>query len=146
MKADLSIVLLAKNDMAVLENVHPDVFDEPVRPDRVAAYLADPTNHLMVALDGDLVVAQVSAVIHRHPDKVTELYIDDVGVAEPWQRRGLAREMLKRMFAHGKALGCEEVWLGMEPDNLPARKLYEALRGEFDGEPAEEFVMYAYNL
>jgi ribosomal protein S18 acetylase RimI-like enzyme len=146
MRVGLSIVLLKPDDIAVLENVHPDVFDEPVRMDRAKAHLADPANHMMVAMHDGLVVAQVAAVIHRHPDKVTELYIDEVGVAEPWRRRGLAREMLKRMFAHAKAQGCEEVWVGTEPDNGPARKLYESLQHAFDGGPAEEFVMYVYNL
>ena len=32
------------------------------------------------------------------------------------------------MLAHGKAIGCEEAWVGTEPDNLPARGLYEQRR------------------
>lgn len=142
MLENITIRLLNADDIHALHNVHDDVFDEPVDQQRFAAYLQDATNHLMVAIYEDVVIAQVAAVVHRHPDKVTELYIDEVGVAEPWRRQGLATEMLKRMFAHGKALGCEEVWVGTEPDNIAARKLYEAFRGE----PAETFVMYVYDL
>lgn len=138
----ITIRLLSADDIDALNSVHDDVFDEPVNPRRFEAYLKDATNHLMVAIQDGMVIAQVAAVVHRHPDKVTELYIDEVGVAEPWRRKGLAKEMLKRMFAHGKSLGCEEVWVGTEPDNVAARKLYQA----FKGEPAETFVMYVYQL
>lgn len=140
--ASITIQLLSLDDVALLDNVHPDVFDEPIHAQRLGAYLADPATHLMVAVCDGLVIAQVAAVIHRHPDKPTELYIDEVGVAEPWQRQGLAREMLRRMFDHGRALGCEEAWVGTEMENVPARRLYEG----FKGEPAETIVMYVYDL
>ena len=91
------------------------------------------------------IVGQVAAVVHRHPDKPTELYIDEVGVADGYRRRGIARRMLATMLAHGKAIGCEEAWVGTEPDNLPARGLYEQRR-RADDNAAEEFVMYVFKL
>ncbi|WP_263484281.1 GNAT family N-acetyltransferase [Mesorhizobium sp. CA8] len=48
------------------------------------------------------------------------------------------------MFKIGRAHGCEEAWVGTEPDNLPARALYET-RNEPHGK-AEDFVMYVYGL
>ena len=78
-------------------------------------------------------------------DKPAELYIDEVGVAEGYRRRGIARAMLEAMLAHGKAIGCEEAWVGTEPDNLPARALYDQRRAEGDDQ-AEEFVMYVFEL
>ena len=63
---------------------------------------------MLVALRAGEVVAQVAAVIHRHPDKPTELYIDEVGVTPALQRQGIARAMLEQMLALGKALGCAE--------------------------------------
>ena len=90
-------------------------------------------------------VGQTAAVVHRRPDKPTELYIDEVGVAENYRRQGIARRMLELMLAHGKAIGCEEAWVGTEPDNLPARSLYERQRQSGDAE-AEPFVMYLYQL
>jgi ribosomal protein S18 acetylase RimI-like enzyme len=132
---------LTAGDAAVFDRVADDVFDEPVDPRRLAAYLAEPNHHMIVALAGGEVVAQCAAVIHRHPDKVTELYIDEVGVSPAWQRRGIARQMLDRMLALGKELGCEEAWVGTEPDNVAARGLYEA-----HGVTAEPFVMYVIKL
>ena len=110
-----------------------------------SAYLSQPGHHMIVAMHEDVVVGQTAAVVHRHPDKPTELYIDEVGVAAGYRRQGIARRMLELMLAHGKAIGCEEAWVGTEPDNLPARGLYERRRQSGDAE-AEPFVMYLYQL
>jgi len=128
-------------DKTLFDHIADEVFDEPVDPDRLSAYLAEPNHHMLVAIDDGLIVAQVAAVIHRHPDKVTELYVDEVGVSPAWQRRGIARKMLDEMFALGRSLGCGEAWLGTEPDNVPARGLYEAR-----GVKAEDVVMYVFKL
>ncbi|RJT39691.1 GNAT family N-acetyltransferase [Mesorhizobium waimense] len=125
-------------------HVAEDVFDEPVQPDRLASYLRKSGHFMIVALADGVVVGQCAAVIHRHPDKVSELYIDEVGVAPAFQRQGIARKMLDAMFAIGREQGCEEAWVGTEPDNAAARALYET-RAEPHG-PAEEFVMYVYKL
>ena len=96
---------------------------------------------VLVALRAGQVVAQVAAVVHRHPDKPTELYIDEVGVTPALQRQGIASAMLERMLALGKALGCAEAWVGTETDNGPARGLYESR-----GAAAEPFVLYLFKL
>jgi ribosomal protein S18 acetylase RimI-like enzyme len=49
--------------------------------------------------------------------------------------------MLERLLALGKALGCEEAWVGTENDNQPARGLYESR-----GAAAEPFVLYLFKL
>ena len=133
--------MLTHGDEAVFERVADEVFDEPIDPARMAAYLREPGHHMILAIEDGLVVAQAAAVVHRHPDKVTELYVDEVGVSPAWQRRGIARELMRRMFDLGRSLGCEEAWLGTEPDNKPARALYKGLGG---GEV--EIVMYEYDL
>jgi ribosomal protein S18 acetylase RimI-like enzyme len=137
----IEIRRLGAGDAAVLACVAGEVFDAPVDPKRVAAYLGEPGHIMLVALSGEEVIAQVAAVIHRHPDKPTELYLDEVGVAPAFQRQGLARRMLDEMFAIGKAAGCEEAWVGTELENEPARKLYESRGGA-----AEPFVMFVYKL
>jgi len=139
---NVEIRRLHPSDDALVMRLADDVFDEPVRLDRLAAYLASPGHFMIVAIVDQIVVGQCAAVIHRHPDKVSELYIDEVGVAPPFQRQGIARRMLDAMFEIGRAHGCEEAWVGTEPDNEPARALYET-RKESHGE-AEDFVMYVY--
>ncbi|WP_137930395.1 GNAT family N-acetyltransferase [Mesorhizobium comanense] len=141
---NVNIRRLYPGDDALVMRIAPDVFDEPVRPDRLAAYLAAPGHFMVVALADGLVVGQCAAVIHRHPDKVSELYIDEVGVSPAFQRQGIARKMLDAMFEIGRQNGCEEAWVGTEPDNGPARALYEARQEPH--EEAEAFVMYVYKL
>ena len=63
-------------------------------------------------------------VIHRHPDKATELYVDEVGTASTHLRQGIARAMMDEMFAWGRELGCTEAWLGTELDNDRGQGLY----------------------
>ena len=133
--------MLTQGDEAVFERVADEVFDEPIDPARMAAYLREPGHHMILAIEDGLVVGQAAAVVHRHPDKVTEIYVDEVGVSPAWQRRGIARELMRRMFDLGRSLGCEEAWLGTEPDNKPARALYKGLGG---GEV--EIVMYESDL
>ena len=137
----LEIKVLSPGDDVLFDRVAPDVFDEPVDRGRLAAYLAEPSHHMVVAIRDGEIVGQVAAVVHRHPDKVTELYIDEVGVTPGLHRRGIARQMLAAMLALGRTLGCEEAWVGTEPDNQPARGLYDSL-----GVTAEPFVMYVVKL
>jgi aminoglycoside 6'-N-acetyltransferase I len=138
---DYEIRWLSSADESVLDRVAPEVFDEPVDPERRAAYLADPRHHMVVAIKDDEVVAQVAGVVYRHPDKTAELFIDEVAVTPALRRRGIARALLNEMLARGKALGCEEAWVGTEHDNGPARALYES-----GGVPPEPFVMYTFSL
>ena len=141
---NVEIRRLYAGDDALVKQIAEDVVDEPVRPDRLAAYLAAPGHFMIVALSENVVVGKCAAVIHRHPDKVSELYIDEVGVSPTFQRQGIARKMLDAMFMIGREQGCEEAWVGTEPDNVAARALYES-RKEMHG-PAEAFVMYVYEL
>jgi aminoglycoside 6'-N-acetyltransferase I len=132
---------LGPADAGLLDRVAPEVFDEPIRPERLAAYLADPTNRMLVALDDGLIVGQVACVLHRHPDKPTELYVDEVGVAETHRRQGLARRMMEDALAWGRELGCEDAWVGTERDNEAAIGLYR----RFGAEPVP-IVLFEWEL
>jgi ribosomal protein S18 acetylase RimI-like enzyme len=124
----------------LLRNVAAEVFDLPVDPARLAKYAASAGHLMLVAREGALVIGQIAAVIHRHPDKPTELYIDELGVAPPWQRQGIGRRLLEAMLELGRAQGCEEVWVGTEPHNVAANTLYGArAKGEL-------FVMYVWDV
>lgn len=135
------IVRIGPAQARLLERVAHDVFDEAIDPARVAAYLAEP-NHLMVlALSGGEVIGQARGMVHRHPDLPTELYIDNLGVADHRRREGVATRMLDELVAWGRDKGCEEAWVGTEVDNVPARTLYERR-----GSEAETFVLYFYEF
>jgi len=138
----ISLKRMSPGDEAVFDRIAVDVFDEPIHPERMAAYLRTPGHLMVLALEGDLVVGQCAAVIHRHPDKVDELYIDEVGTAPSHFRRGIARAMMDEMFAWARELGITEAWLGTELDNDPANALYRGYQ------PIEDnaFQYYLFKL
>lgn len=137
----IEIRLLSAVDLPVLERVAAEVFDGPVERRWAADFLKDPRHHLVVALDEGVVVGMASAVDHVHPDKPPQLWINELGVAPTHRRRGIGRQLLQALLAHGRQLGCTEAWLGTESDNLPARALYEQA-----GSTPEPFVLYTFPL
>lgn len=141
MPPDVEIRRVGPGDEALFGRVAIDVFDGPVVPARLTAYLASADHLMVVALSGGEVVGQVAGVIHRHPDLPTELYVDNLGVTPTRQRQGIGRQLVETLFMLGRRLGCEEAWVGTEVDNAPARGLYRALGAE-----AETFVLYFYDL
>lgn len=129
-------------DEALFARIADEVFDTPVDQEGLAQYLATPGHHLVVAIAEGRIVGQVSAVVHRHPDRrPVELYVDEVGVSPAYQRRKIATAMLEQMFALGRSEGCVEAWLGAEPDNEAARALYAPM-----AQPVEDVVMYVFKL
>jgi GNAT superfamily N-acetyltransferase len=125
----IEIRLLGPADARVLENVAPGVFDKPINPHWSAEFLADPRHHLAVAIDEGRVVGMASAVNYVNPDKPSELWINEVGVALTHQRRGVGRQILAALLDRGRALGCNEAWVLTDTGNAAARGLYSAAGG-----------------
>ena len=129
------------DDVELFDRVAEEVFDGPILPERLRHYLAEPGHVMILAIEDDVVVGQCAAVIHRHPDKVTELYIDELGTAPSHQRQGIGRRMIDAMFEWGRELGCKESWLGTELDNVAANALYRAIDGRRDTMAYYEFEL-----
>jgi ribosomal protein S18 acetylase RimI-like enzyme len=123
----ISIKRLNVGDAAALDRIAPDVFDEPIDARRLDAYLRSPGHIMVLAFEDELVVGQCTGVVHRHPDKPTELYVDELGTASTHRRMGIGRRLLDALFAWGRELGCEEAWLGTELDNDAANALYRSV-------------------
>lgn len=142
----LSYRLLNLSDAKVLENVVGDVFDDLIDEDAARAFLEDP-NHLLVAAmdnanDGQI-VGFVSAVRTFHPDKkAPELWINEIGVAPPFQRRGVAKQMMTRLFEEARKQGCREAWVLTDKENEAALALYNAAGGA----APTEHVMVEFDL
>lgn len=137
----ISVRILGADDDAILSRLAPDVFDEEIDPRWAHEFLGDARHHLAVAIDGDTVVGMASAVHYVHPDKPPALWINEVGVASTHRRRGIGRRLLQALFARGRELGCGEAWLGTEPENTAARRLYLAAGGV-----ETAMVMFAFDL
>jgi aminoglycoside 6'-N-acetyltransferase I len=131
---------LGVDDLHLLRHVAEDIFDHPIDFSFAKSFLSDMRNILVVALDGDQVIAQIVAVVHQHLDAPPDLYIDNLGVAPAWQRRGLGRRLLALAFKAGAEQGAKAAWVGTEEDNLPANALYENT-----GASAGRFMMFSYS-
>jgi ribosomal protein S18 acetylase RimI-like enzyme len=138
----ITVRRVGAGETRAFKRVAPEVFDAPIDPAWLAAYLAAPNHFLVLAFENDVVVGQCAAILHRHPDKPVELYIDEVGTASTHRRLGVARLMLDAMFAWGRELGCTEAWLGTELDNVAARGLYD---GRSPAE-AQEMMFYLFKV
>jgi len=123
----VEIIQLNESNMDILNNYDEDIFDEKIVPHRLSALMSEQNQLLLVAVIEGVVVGQVLAAIHRHPDKPTELYIDDLAVSEKVRRRGIATRLLEELFRIGINQGCAEVWVATEPDNKPAKEFYRSL-------------------
>lgn len=141
--SNITINLLSASDVAVFGRVAEDVFDNATHEDLIAEFLSDPRHHIAVALDGGIVVGMASAVHYVHPDKPAQLFINEVGVAPSHQRRGIASELLARLLAHGRTLGCTEAWVAADEDNGPARSLYIHAGGQ---EEPTHAIIYTFHL
>jgi ribosomal protein S18 acetylase RimI-like enzyme len=126
----VEIKVLTGADAALLQRVADEVFDNPVDPKLTAEFLADPRHALCVAVDDGTIVGFASGVRYVHPDKPSEFWINEVAVAPPHQRRGLAKAIVVELLAFAKSEGCGEAWVLTDEDNGPARALYAAAGGE----------------
>ena len=130
MSETIEVRLLGAGDEAVLDRVAHGVFDNAIDPALARQFLSDPRHHMVVAIDGSVVVGMASAVHYIHPDKPMELWVNEVGVAPTHQKRGIGKRLLAALLDHGRVLGCTEAWLGAEESNLAARRLYVSAGGE----------------
>jgi aminoglycoside 6'-N-acetyltransferase I len=140
----ITIRQLRAGDEAVLGNVAPGVFDEPVRPDLTRRFLATPSYRIFVALEGDLVVGMVTGFTHFHPDKDEEFFVNELGVDDAYRRRGIGEALLRTILAEASAMGCPDAWLGTEHVNAPALALYRKVMTGNDSE--ESMSIFTYEL
>ena len=139
-----TLKLLHPPNLPLLHNIAEDVFDDPIVESAATEFLNDPRHRLVVALDGDLVVGFVSAVIYVHPDKLSpELWINEIGVAPSYQRRGIGKALMQAILEEAKRSGCTEAWVLTDRTNLPAMAMYKSSGGE---ETLPDSVMFTFKL
>ena len=121
--------LLSSGDEKPLEVSGRGVFDHDIQPGIGSQFLSDPRHHIAVAIVDSTIVGFASAVNYIHPDKLDELWINEVAVAKVFRRKGIADALLKLLFQCGRGLGCGEAWILTDESNIPANQLYSKLGG-----------------
>jgi ribosomal protein S18 acetylase RimI-like enzyme len=117
---------ITRENRALLDAVDEDVFDRAITPERLESFLAAPGHALFVAVEDGVVVGHARGIVHVQPDRASDLYIDNLGVAGDQQRKGIATQLIRELVDWGKARGCTYAWVAMEPDNQVAIAFYGA--------------------
>jgi ribosomal protein S18 acetylase RimI-like enzyme len=115
-----------------------DLFDEPPRETATARFLAGPDHHLLFAYDDDRPVGMVSGVETTHPDKGTEMFLYELGVAEDARRQGVATALVNALAALARDRGCYAMWVGVDTGNAAALATYRRA-GAHEEAPAVVF-------
>ncbi|WP_115790378.1 GNAT family N-acetyltransferase [Arthrobacter silvisoli] len=119
------------------------LFDRPVTAELARLFLSRPGHHLLLAENaGGAAVGFVSGVETTHPDKGTEMFLYELGVAEPWRRRGVASRLIGALAEIARDRGCYGMWTGTEHDNEAALATYRATGAEI--EPGTTIVVYTF--
>lgn len=111
------------------------LFDRPATASATARFLAEPGHHLLMAFDGDRAVGFVTGVETTHPDKGTEMFLYELGVAEGSRRRGIGASLVAALRDLASERGCYGMWVLTEDDNDAALATYRGAGGSEAGRP-----------
>ncbi|AGZ46470.1 GNAT family N-acetyltransferase [Actinoplanes friuliensis] len=101
-----------------------DLFDGPPLAEATEKFLAHPDHHLLFAYDGDRAVGMVSGVEMTHPDKGTEMFLYELGVAPTARLQGVGSALVEALAAVARERGCYGMWVGTEVGNEAAQATY----------------------
>ena len=102
-----------------------DLFDGPPLAAATERFLREANHHLLFAYDeADHAVGMISGIELTHPDKGTEMFVYELGVAPAARLQGVATSLVRELAALARANGCYGMWVGTEPDNLAAQATY----------------------
>jgi ribosomal protein S18 acetylase RimI-like enzyme len=102
-----------------------DLFDSPPLPAATEKFLAAPGHHLLFAYDDSgRAVGMISGVEMTHPDKGTEMFIYELGVAPAARLQGVGSGLVAALAEVARVSGCYGMWVGTETDNEAALATY----------------------
>ena len=121
------------------------MFDEGVAWDAEQGqrFLAHPDTLLLVARwDGEACGFLSAYRLQRFDRRRAEVLLYEIGVQDPFQRRGVGRALVEEAKRWAVEVGADELWVMTEDDNTPARALYAATGGREE----QGFTMFDYRL
>jgi ribosomal protein S18 acetylase RimI-like enzyme len=100
------------------------LFDSPPLTEATSAFLLDPRHHLLVAYEDGQPAGFVTGVEITHPDKGTEMFLYELGVDEPFRRRGVGAALATALRELAVERGCYGMWVLTDDDNEAALATY----------------------
>lgn len=106
-------------------------------------FLAHPDTLLLVARwNGDVCGFLSAYRLQRFDRRGAEVLLYEIGVAEPFQRRGAGRALVEAAKRWAADVGADELWVLTEDDNAPARALYATTGGR----EQTDMTMFEYRV
>ncbi|MBC6457190.1 GNAT family N-acetyltransferase [Actinomadura sp. HBU206391] len=118
------------------------LFDEPPREEATRRFLDDPGHHLFIAYEDGVPAGMITGVEMTHPDKGTEMFVYELGVDEPYRRRGIAAALVSALAELGRGRGCYGMWVITDEGNTAARATY----GRFAQEVEQDQVVFSWTF
>lgn len=114
-----------------------DLFDGPARADATRQFLEAPGHHILFAYDGDNedAVGFVTGIEMTHPDKGTEMFLYELGVADHARGKGVGKALVSALADLARTIGCYGMWAVTERTNEPALATYAAAGGTRESDP-----------
>jgi len=111
-----------------------ELLDGPPLAAATARFLQEAGHHLLVAFEDDVPVGMVTGVEMTHPDKGTEMFLYELGVAEAFGRRGIGRALVDRLADIARSAGCYGMWVLTDHDNAAAIATYRSADASSEGD------------
>jgi len=124
------IVLTSINqeNKKILNHILEGVFDYTILSASLDNFLNSGTHHLIVALnESKVVVGFISYVDIFHPDKHTQVFINELSVHPSYQRLGIGTKLMRHAFRYAEK-HAYYVWVATEMENHEADQFYQRLK------------------
>jgi ribosomal protein S18 acetylase RimI-like enzyme len=105
-----------------------DLFDEPLSPRAVGAYLADDRNVFLLAYQGDAVVGFLRGTeLGQLKTDRKQMFLYEIAVAVSHRRKGIGSALIRALERNCQDRGVEEIFVFTDdPANAAAAGLYRS--------------------
>ncbi|WP_410654705.1 GNAT family N-acetyltransferase [Amycolatopsis sp. lyj-112] len=118
------------------------LFDGPAQRSASEKFLVGEENHLLIAYEDGVPAGMITGTEVTHPDKGTEMFLNELDVSPDYQRRGIGRDLVDALATIARERGCTGMWVGVEPDNSAALATYASAGASNEG----PFIMQSWTF
>jgi ribosomal protein S18 acetylase RimI-like enzyme len=101
-----------------------ELFDDPPKREHAARFLTTAGHHLLIAYVDGVPAGFITGVEMTHPDKGTEMFVYELGVAENHRRQGIGTTLTEHLAELARERGCYGMWVITDDTNVAALTTY----------------------